>query len=207
MEFIRKILCWNVSDYFRPSTERGRNYLFLRHELGVTDIVISAILLQKQTEHYSLARFIHERAMKQSPYKGSWQGKPFTLIPDAFLELRQRLPDGTCRYMALLLEHDCGTEQRQYFKQRIREYVIMLKSRAYKERFNVNTITMLFTTFEGDQMREWTRQELEGESKDLQQCFLFTDQCQPPDPKHIWLHSCWYMPHMEGKPVVILGDE
>lgn len=208
VEFIRTTLRWNMPDHFRPSTEKGKNYLSLRHDVGITDIVISAILLQKQTEHYSLARFIHEHAMKQSPYKGNWQGKSFTLIPDAFLELRQRIPDGTYQYMALLLEHDCATEQRQYFKQRIREYVIMLKSKAYKERFNVNAITILFTTFEGekrrDQIREWAQQELASEPREVQQCFLFTTQQQPPDPVYMWLAPCSYAV-MNNTQVPILG--
>jgi hypothetical protein len=54
-----------------------------------------------------------------------------------------------------------------------------------------------------DRMREVVRQELGGDLKTLGQFFMFTNQPQPPDPKHMWLNPCWYFSYDE-KPVAIL---
>jgi hypothetical protein len=76
--------------------------------------------------------------------------------------------------------------------------------------FKVNSITVVFVTFEGerrrDQLRIWIREELVGEHRALASCFLCANQPQPPDAR-VWLSPCWYSPFVEDKPVAILGGE
>ncbi len=209
-EYLREI-GWDVPDSFRASKEVGKSYLHIQHDLGLNDVLISGALLKWQAPGYYLAGFIHHRELAQNPYYTLWQGHRFGLVPDAFLDFRQVLPDGKQRRKAVLLEHDRGTEERRQFRRKVRAYITLLKSEAYKGRFKVNSVTIAFTTFEGEKRRdkicEWARQELEGESKALYQNFLFTAQPQPPDPKHLWLEPCWYAPYTEDKPVALLGGE
>lgn len=202
----------DISSSLRPDKETGKSYLFVKHTLGVVDIVVTATVLTRVAPEYAIARFISERDLKVHPLKVRWQGASLALVPDAFLEFRQLFPDGRDRYMPLFVEHDCGTEQRQHFRRRIRAYITLLKSGMYQEVFGVKSITIAFTTFEGEkrqeQMREWTRQELAATSEPMSigLAFCFTSQAQPLDPKHLWLGPCWYAPYAEHQPLALLGE-
>ncbi len=201
-----------ISNSLRTYKETGKSYLFVKHTLGVVDILVAAIGLIRAAPEYAIARFISERDLKAHPLKVRWQGASLALVPDAFLELRQLLPDGRDRYMPLFVEHDRGTEQRQHFRRRIRAYITLLKSGMYQEVFGVKSITIAFTTFEGEkrceQMREWTRAELAATNEPLSigMAFCFTSQVQPLDPKHLWLEPCWYVPYEGYRPLALLGE-
>jgi hypothetical protein len=191
-----------VSSSYQPRKEIGQNYLHLLHHLGVNDVLISAAILKRQAPAYNLEHFILEHDLAHEPYG---------TVPDLFLDFREALQDGKQQRTPILIEHDKGTESEEVICRKIHAYSAMITSGWHKTRYGVNSITIAFTTFEGerrrDKLREWARQELEDEPKDLQQCFLFTNQPQPPDPKHLWLSPCWHTCHMEDKPVAILGGE
>ncbi len=199
----------DVNGSFRSQKETNKHSMFVQHTLELNDILISAALLKNVAPDYYLDRFMHERELKRKPFKTSYQGEKLVLMPDGFLDFGLNLPGGKQGHLPVLVEHDRGTEQQKHFRQRIRAYIILLKSEAYKELFGVKSITVAFTTFVGKkrliQMREWTRQELKGESKELAQNFLFTTQTQPLDPCHLWLERCWLMPH-EEPPIALLQE-
>lgn len=202
----------DIASSLRADKETGKSYLFVKHTLGVVDIVVAATMLTRAVPGYILARFISERDLKARPLNVQWSGTSLLLVPDAFLEFRQMLPDGRDRYMPLFVEHDCGTEQRQHFRRRIRAYIALLKSGMYQEAFGVKSITIAFTTFEGEKrcehMREWTRAELAAtnEPMSIGMAFCFTSQVQPLDPKHLWLEPCWYAPYEGYPPLALLGE-
>ena len=145
-----------------------------------------------------VGNFIHERELKRRPYKATWQGRTFTLIPDTYLYFRVNHPDGRQLYRAILVEHDRGTEEQYYFRRRIRAYVVMLKSKGYTELFRVDNITVAFSTSAGvdrlKQMHEWTLKELDtsDEPKWVRGAFRFTALVPPLEPHHVWLEPCWY---------------
>ena len=202
----------DIPDSFRASRETDKQYLFIRHALEVNDVVIAAALLKQAVPVYSLDSFIHERALKRKPYKATWQGEKFSLIPDAVLDFRQVQDDGSQRRMPVLVEHDRGTEEQYHFRRRIRAYVTLLKSEAYKGWFGVKAVTIAFTTFEGERrrekMRDWTRQELATthKSRAVGSAFCFTSQAKPLEPRHLWLNPCWYSPYEEDRPLSLLGE-
>jgi hypothetical protein len=214
---------FDTSEAFRASKEINKSSLFIDHTLEVNDVLIAAALLQRSNPNYRLDSFIHERTLKQNPYKATWkvkkggehqkeQKESFTLIPDAFLDFRFYPTEGKPQRLSILLEHDRGTEGQKKFRQRIRAYVVFLKSGAYQELFATKGITIAFTTFVGtyrlEQMREWTRQELgtTNEPTSTGRKFWFTAMTKPVDPKYLWLESCWYPPYEEGQqPVPLLA--
>jgi len=202
----------DVNDSFRSSKEVGKHYLFIQHALELNDILIAAALLRQVAPNYYLDSFIHERALRRKPYKVTWQGERFSLIPDAFLDFRMMLPDGGYRRMPILLEHDRGSEQQRYFRRRIRAYLTLLKSEAYKDLLGVKSITIAFTTFVGAkrlaQMREWTRQELAvtNESKAIGLTFCFSSLTQPLDPYRLWLEPCWHT-LLNEQPIPLLVED
>ncbi len=168
------------------------------------------MLLRQHDSRYNLERLIHDRELKHHPCNVPWHGKKLDIIPDAFLDLRVTLPDGTKRRVAVVLEHDRNSEFGEGFRKKVRGLIALVKSAVYKERFGVNAITIAFTTFKGDQrrdrMREVVRQELGNDLKTLGHLFVFTSQMQPPDAVHLWLNSCWYTPFANDKSVSILGE-
>jgi hypothetical protein len=96
----------------------------------------------------------------------------------------------------ILLEHDRGTEQQQYFRRRIRAYITLLKSGDYSRLFGAKSVTVAFTTFVGDgrrdQLRAWTRAELGNDP--VGSLFSFASLTRPPPPQ-CWLDACWHSPY------------
>jgi hypothetical protein len=122
------------------------------------------------------------------------------VIPDVYLVFSLARPDGRRVRFPLLLEHDRATEEKQHFRQRIRGYIALLKSEQYKELLGVGAVTIAFTTFTGqqrlEQMRAWTRQELEAsqEAPNIGARFRFIALPCLPTPEQAWLEPRWYLP-------------
>lgn len=202
---------------WRASKENDKGALFVEHTLELNDVLISAALFHRADSRYHLHGFLHERTLRRQPYKATWRqggrSQNFTIIPDAFLDLRLRLPTGRYRRWPLLLEHDRGTEGQQHFKQRIRAYITLFKSEAYRELFGVQVISVVFTTFLGvervEEMRVWTRQELEAtnESVEIGTLFFFGALPRLIAPEQVWLGSVWHLPYNEyPEPQPLVGE-
>ena len=142
-------LGYHIPASFRAGKEVDKTYLHIRHELELNDVIISAALLHSRAPEYRLHSFDHDRELSRKPFYTTWRGERITLIPDAFLDFCQVLEGGKQRHLHVLLEHDCDSEKQWAFRRRIRAYILLLKSGAYKERFQSNSITVAFTTFTG----------------------------------------------------------
>ncbi len=127
----------DVYKSFRASKEIDKAYLFAKHTLELNDIIISAALLKRSHKTVWLEEFRHERELKRKPYKIKWHGGGYNLIPDAFMIFRVVIPDGRQRRVPIIVEHDRGSEEQQYFRRRIRAYLTMLRNEGYKELFGV----------------------------------------------------------------------
>jgi hypothetical protein len=182
----------DISEGYRASKEVDKHALFAMHTLELNDIIISAALL------------------KRRPYKATWHGGSFSLIPDTFMVFRTLMPDGRQRRIPIVIEHDRGSEEQYYFRRRIRAYLVMLSSEGYKELFGVGGITIAFTTSVGAErlrkMREWIRKESEetGEYQSLSNLFYFTNLTKPIDPVQVWVNTTW-LPLYENAAVALLG--
>jgi Replication-relaxation len=197
----------------RPS-DRYTHSLFIEHSLQLNDVIIAAALLPKRHPDagYYLADFIPEQVLKRRPYTGLQHGRrAFTIIPDAVFDFRRPLPNGRHLYTPVLLEHDRGTEQQAYFRERIRAYITFLTSGTYQELFNTSAVNIAFTTFEGErrreQMRAWTLRELKAtnESPDIGLAFSFASLQRPPTARAVWLDPCWLPPYDDQAPHPLLA--
>jgi hypothetical protein len=202
---------------WRAGKENEKGALFVEHTLELNDVLISAALLHRVDQRYHLHGFLHERTLRRQPYKATWrqggQSQTFTIIPDAFLDLRLRLPTGRCRRWPLLLEHDRGTEGQQHCKQRIRAYIMLFKSEAYRDLFGVQVLSLVFTTFLGvdrvEEMRVWTRQELEATNEpfEIGTLFFFSAPPRPIVPEQMWFGPVWRLPYDEYlEPQPLIGE-
>lgn len=203
-------LGFDANESFRAIKEIHTDSEFIRHALEINDVLISGALLGKASPNYYLYRFIHERTLLRKPCILTWKGQRLKVIPDGLLDFRMVLEGGTERRRVILLEHDCGTEHQVAFRKRIRSYIIMLRTNAHQEHFGAKTVTIAFTTFEGQKrladMRRWTVEELKAtnEPSSIGLNFFFTNQPKPPDPRYLWLEPCWFPPSGE-QPLSLLG--
>lgn len=182
MRYLESVGC-DMPESWRASKEADKHALFVEHTLELNDLLISALLLRGNARLHSLT---HERVLKRQPYKASWNGGTFTVIPDAFLDFYVTV-DGVVRRMPVLLEHDRGTEEQSYFRRRIRAYMMLLKTGSYQQLFGANAVTVAFTTFQGEgraeQMGKWALLELEPSLVGL---FRFVSLTPPLDPVQTW---------------------
>jgi hypothetical protein len=194
---------------FRASKELSESYLHLRHALELNDVYIAALQLKAVTgNRYYLSRYIQERTFKRSPLMVTANGVTIRLIPDGFLDIRQRrqlLPDLS---LLLLLEHDRGTEQQEHFRRRIRAYSAFISSGAHKQLLGVERVTVAFTTFVSTkrllQMREWTEAELATEPQ-LAGLFIFAELPRPLEPRHLLFERRWFT-LTNDQPIALLSD-
>lgn len=190
----------DVSRMFRPSKEIDKAAPFLDHTLEVNDLLISAAILRQVAPAYHLRCFIHERTLKRHPYQASWQGGRATITPDAFLDFGMM---DTKRRLCVLLEHDRGTEEQQFFRKRIQGYLTFLKAKAQKTLFGVDSILVAFSTFKGErrrrQMCQWTEAELANEPRAIGMAFYFAALDHPPEPHKVWVESVWYTAYKDDQ--------
>lgn len=202
----------DISASWRASKAINQHWLFVEHTLELNDLLISALLLSRDAPAIRLHSFEHERELKRHPYKASWRdasgAHSFAVIPDAFLEFRVTTATGYNR-MPVLVEHDRGTEEQLYFRRRIRGYITLLKSGSYEHLFQAKAVTVAFTTFQDaeriDQLRAWTRAELEGEPAGLGTLFRFASLQLPLQPRTVWLEQLWCSPYETDQPQPLLA--
>jgi hypothetical protein len=186
----------------------SESYLHLRHALELNDVFIAALRLKYAYPNFYLSRFIHERALKRTPYKVISDGQTISLIPDGFLDVRHRQQNLPERSLALLIEHDRGTEQQEHFRRRIKAYSAFLSSGAYKQPLGTERLTVAFTTFISAkrvaQMRDWTKAEL-GADPQLAGMFLFAELPKPVEPFHLLFEPRWYT-LVNNQPIALLSE-
>ena len=195
----------DIHAYFRPSSEKDLSSPFLNHTLSLNDVVISAHRLTHHAPEYILSDFVHERVVKQSPYKASvllpdGTAHTITVIPDAVFDFRHQRDKGKERKNVVLYEHDMGTTEQKHFRRKIRVYLGFLKSGVYKDLLGVKHLVIAFGTPMGDNrkahMCDWTRKELAStsEQKWLANVFYFAALPFELHPLEVWRKSLWYLP-------------
>jgi hypothetical protein len=184
---------------FRSSKELSDSYLHLRHALELNDVLIASLRLKLSHPQYYLARYIHERSLKRQPYKSN----NITLIPDGFLDIRNRSNNQS---LPLIIELDRGTEQQEHFKRRLRAYKAFYANNGCESLFGVKAAYTAFLTFTGSkrvmQLRQWAKDELASDQ--LAQLFLFADLPKPLEPKSLLFEPYWYTLSSD-QPIVLLG--
>ena len=211
--------------------ELEKNYLFLKHNLAVTDVLIAAKLVEKMSPRIELYEFLHERVLKQQPPliasvekrtpdgeqmigsdgKGALQ--TIRLYLDGFLDFRVRVEENqTPKRFCLLLELDRKTESELDIKRKIRGLLTAVKSGECMKRFGTRNPTVAFVNAVGgqarrEQLRGWAEAELKKtkEQRYWTEMFLFTDLPLEGtiDAEQLFLSPVWYLPFQE-KPTVLI---
>lgn len=195
-----KQLGFDVNEAWRASKEIDKHGTFLDHTFELNDVIISAAMIHQADPRLSLHHFVHERVMKRTPFEFDWKVEGHTrhyrVIPDAFLDFRFSRPGQQLR-LPVFLEHDRATEKEQAFKRRIRAYIGLLATETHKARLGDLTVTVAFSTFEGetrrDEMRQWTLKELKElkAAPKVFHSFAFAALPKPLYPRMAWLDPLW----------------
>jgi Replication-relaxation len=207
-----------------------KNYLFLSHNLAVTDFLLAAKLLEKKYPTIELYDFQHERAIKQEgamivtvekrTAQGTQaldkEGKPafetVRLYPDGFLDFRIVQPDRAKPYrFCLFLEVDRTTESDEDIRKKIRGYLAAVKSEECLKRFGTRTPTVGFAVARGGvKRRDELRKLAEDECKKLKEKHYFTQMfaftALPDgeiDSETLFLSPVWYSPFANRESVII----
>jgi hypothetical protein len=195
-------LGYTIRDSFRPSTEVDKSYLHIRHTLDLNDVLVAAALVTRVDSRYHLEELTHERTLKrhpivmQAPYHG--RQMTFRLIPDGIVVFRLILPDRQPK-MTVFLEYDRDSEGQDKFRRRIRSYITLLATQAYRERVDAKRIVVAFSTFAGQEhmheMRRWTEEELHSTSEpwEVGAAFAFSHLPKAPTPEQAWFEPRWHL--------------
>jgi len=100
------------------------------------------------------------------------------------------LPEGGKRRVPWLLEDDCDSERGEGFLKKVKANAGMYASGIYEDWFGVKSVRVAFSTFRGEQRREYMRRRIREELRDeprLLSRFVVTVASSPPDPYHLWL--------------------
>lgn len=195
-----------VDKSLRAAKETHKGYLHIQHLLEINDLLIAALKVSTINNRLYVTRFIHERELKRKPYKVMLQGQTYGLVPDGFIDFHLRREGKADLSLPLLLEHDRGYERESQFRQKIAAYRAFIASGVYKERFGVEGITVVITTYTNFDrltlLRDWTWREV---NTDLQLAgrFRFALLPKPPEPT-VFFEPRWYT--LAGnQPIVLLG--
>ncbi len=136
-------------------------------------------------------------------------------MPDCYIEFAGAGHDENEDIIPVLWELDRGTEDQNFFKKRIRAYIVFLRSRTFETVFGIKNITVAFATTKihrrVNQMREWAAREFAStnEPERLANLFLFTalpDNRSKSEPRQLFLDPGWHTPSDGLNPVSLLGE-
>ena len=211
----------DVERVYKPSELAELSHTFLWHILDLNNFLIAAYLFEKEHPAYRIAAMQHDLTLKKKPIeipappKGLPSGKPKTLIPDAFLDIRMTPGGGKRqRQYNFWVELDRGTETNiAGFKQKIRTLLQAIITQKAQEYFSVRQFSaIVFPTTAGEkrveQMRKWTFDVLTEEKapEEIMTLFLFTFMSPDVDPATLFLTPVWRTPLSSYPPVSLFGE-
>jgi Replication-relaxation len=198
----------DIDKSLRAAKETGKSYMHIRHLIELNDVLIAALRVSTLDQRLYVPEYVHERALKQTPYKVMLQGQTFGLVPDGFVDFHVRREEQADLRLPVLIEHDRGWERERQFKQKIAAYRAYLQSGAYKEQFNVGSITIIVTTFTTMQrvadLMKWTWDEVQTDPSLIGR-FRFALLPSPPEPVQLLFERRWYT-LLSDQPVTLMGE-
>jgi Replication-relaxation len=200
-----------VRKYYSPSefaslTEPGDDWL--THAVTITDVLLSAALLEEHAADYPLLEFRNEHVLEYTPVSidAGEKGKKTKVLLDAWLkfQLPTRNEQGFHHTLPFGLEVDRGSHDVTSFKQRFRARVHFING-PYQKAFHTKTVTIGYAvrcnTEEKSKrraalLRTWAEEVLTEENKkDDALFFLFTPLPKSRiDPVILWLSPVWAAP-------------
>lgn len=176
---------------------------FLRHNLAVTDFLITADLLPTIMPGSGIAAMKHDRELKRHPVRVVLpDGVRASVILDGWVDIRL----GTFQE-CLALELDRGTEEQKVWNSKIAR-LLAFAAGPYQQAFGTQALTILIVATPGEgrvrQLLKWTESELTRQraTDEDSELFWFT-ACDPAaGPEALFFSPVWYRPFLK-EPLVL----
>lgn len=192
--------------YYLPSEQEQKSYGFLMHVLELNDFLITAAILNKSVPSLSLFDLQHDLLLKRSPLVVTQEkGKQKDLIPDGWLEVRQKRDNGRERRYCFWVELDRGSHNNQDFREKLADTLRCIEQGGHTKRFGVQAVVVCFVTTAGttrlDKMRQLARLELGSVPPESAKNRLLTFGTLPPygqpwlDAEKVFCQPMWYSPY------------
>lgn len=190
---------------FRARERAQREWLFLRHTLGATDLMILGLQLAKFEPGVEIAQLATERELKRSPvYVASNQDR-LGIVPDGWLDIRLKSGQ-TC----LAFELDRGTVDRNRYQRKLRGLVQYARG-PYQAAFGTNSLTIAFVATVGEQrakaLIDWTQTTL-SDLRAHHQADIFRFAAFDPakeNARDVFFGARWHRP-FDPAPLPLLVD-
>jgi hypothetical protein len=215
------LLCGMSSDKrFRPSEEQDKahNPLFIQHTLAVSDVLIAARLLAKNTPSITLTRMFTERALRRKisvelpdqTEDGTMQPRTISVEPDASLDF---LIHKTWQNFLHIEVYRNLPPVEWRFKQKIQGYVTYALSGQHEALFNTPALSIAIITASEQmaaRLKQWTEEALQ-EIKQPEQGELFFFcrlDTALTSPEEMYLSPVWEQAFSDAKvPLLVLDEE
>jgi hypothetical protein len=205
-EYFQEEKGWEVPKLPKLSVMQTRSHSFLMHLLETNSVIIAAKLLEKRHPSVYLERFEHDMQLKATPFTAITAGKKISVIPDAVLDVRVRIPNTTKKNRRLLwIELERGTNNERDVLGKLSDIYEVLDREVFQQRYNTYNIKVCYLTTAGnadmERLRRLTRKMLQEKrehvSFELNQLFNFlalSPLGNEIDVRALFLHSSWLHP-------------
>lgn len=188
-----------VQAHLEPQKEHS--YLFLRHTLGVNDVLIAAKRLAIE-KLLTMERMRHEKDLKEDPLLVEQAGKEVAVTPDGSLRLSY-----AGQHYIVILEYDRGTEQESAVWQDKVWRMLLLTKQLLRQEFPHAVIVMATAVVPRDgsaaqrvaTLLRWTHDEVVRWGTHNQDCHFYFSSVDPwaePEDQHASLRY-WLDPHWQ----------
>jgi hypothetical protein len=183
-------------DAFQTHHKAIKTSIWLEEVLAINDFLIAATLLHRVSDAITLPYALHERTIRHKRIS--------PLIPDAWMEFDLR--DTTLA--GIWLEVDMGTEQEQFFKEKIAK-IVQFAETDYEHIFGTVPLTVAIATLAGEKrlmtILTWVEEVLLQTYTTAKADLFLLTQLSPGehDPRVLFLENSWYAPYQEHEGVYL----
>jgi hypothetical protein len=193
-----------------PSEEAGHQDLFVKHEVGVNDVLIAATLLAKRGRRVRVLERKHERELRRSPVEVRIAGRKARVAMDGWVRWLVDERFEVC----FGLEYDRGTEDQAYIRDKVRKLAAMTEGRPspYTEHFRSESLVIGFVAEQGraraEQLLDWIEVELAASGlTSYAGLFLVTGSDPTADYEDFFCGRNWVRPFGDSpEPLLELED-
>jgi hypothetical protein len=212
---------------FRPAEEhdKAQNAYFIRHTAAVTDVLIAARLLAKNTPGITLNRLFTERALKrkisvqlpQPPTRGRGKARTVCIEPDASLDFTitetwHAKPQTWQDFFHIEVYRNLPPAEWR-FKQKIAGYVTLATTGQQNALFQTPALSVAVfaaTDTMAQMLKTWTEETLAQHAllAESNRFFFWSSNPATAHPTEIFLSPVWESAFGTAKtPLLVLGEE
>jgi hypothetical protein len=185
----------------------------LRHALGITDFLVACDLFCRANPEYRIRRILTDRELKRAQFRVDLPGQNGSrsgVAPDAWVEFRRRLEDGTAAQRCVALEFDNASEHQGAWRNKVERLVAWARG-PYVEYFGTPALVIAVVTTGGlarrNDLVQWTGRSLEQHEELGAGRYFYISEASPAEmnPSQFFLANVWHQPCGEAAVPLLTG--